>query len=262
MLSKVRVFVLFLFVAISFQPVVSFAPSTKSQPLSAFLVATHPNRQPAISDVPKKTKLDSSSPKSNDVVRPDPSILLSSRPDLQQRVGVGIIGSSLLVGAFTVSSFWTFLKELTGGFLTTSLSALPLGLIFILLGASHFFYKDEYAATVPPTGTWGGLWNVPAPGARDLGLSDAVFHVLWTGVAAIGGGTLLILGGFGTLPIQIPAALLFLLTLAVSPANIYMFTHDVPLAMIPPLEYPRDHIARAILQIVLLSLFFNMATNA
>ena len=262
MLLKIRLVATFVVVATLCHPVVSFASQSRLHGSSAFFVATHPNRQPAIFNVVKKTKLDFSSPNSKDVVRPDPSILLSSRSDLQQQLGVAIIGASLLVGAFTVSNFWTFLEDLTGGFLPTSLITLPLGLIYILLGATHFFYKDEYVAIVPPTGTWGGLWNVPAPGAQELGLSEAEFHVVWSGVAEIGGGMLLILGGFGTLPIQIPGTLMFLLTLAVSPANIYMFTHDVPLAMAPPLEYPRDHIVRAILQIVLLSIFFNMATHA
>jgi uncharacterized membrane protein len=215
---------MFIVVATLCQPVVSFPSPSRSQGSSAFFVTTHSNRQPTIVNALKKTKLDFSGPNSKDVVRPDPSILLSSRPDLQQQLGVALIGASLLVGAFTVSNFWTFLEELTGGILPTSLSTLPLGLIYILLGATHFFYKDEYVAIVPPTGTWGGLWNVPVPGAQELGLSEAEFHVLWSGVAAIGGGALLILGGFGTLPIQIPGTLMFLLTLAVSPANIARHT--------------------------------------
>jgi len=196
------------------------------------------------------------------VSRPDPSILLSSQSELVQKIGVIAIGMTILVGSIEVSPFWTFLEDLTGGFLSTSWSALPIGLIFILVGATHFGYRKEYSAIVPPRGTWGGLWNIPAPGAKELNLSEEDFHVLWTGVAEMGGGLLLILGLFDFLPIQIPGILMFLLTLAVTPANIYMFTHDVPLAMAPPLDYPRDHIVRGLIQIVLLSIFYNLGTHS
>jgi uncharacterized membrane protein len=197
--------------------------------------------------------------------RPDPSILLSAKGDSEQQLGVASIGAGLLLGTYLMSSVLAWLDTLSAGFVGTLLDftvPLPLGLIFTFVGATHFFYKDEYAAIVPPSGSWGGLWNVPTPGADQLGISsEEEYHVLWSGVAEMGGGLLLILGGLHVIPVQVPAVLLFLLTLAISPANIYMFTHDVPLAFAPPLQYPDDHIVRGVVQVILLSLFWFLASH-
>lgn len=198
------------------------------------------------------------------VERPDPSILLSSKSDFEQRLGVTAIGASLLLGTYALSSILVWLQMISGGLTSTIIDftvPVPLGLLFVLLGGTHFFYKNEYAAIVPPKGAWGGLWNVPTPGAEKLGLSDEEYHVLWSGAAEMGGGALLVLGGLHAIPVQIPAFLMFVLTLAVTPANIYMFTHDVPLAFSPPLRYPDDHIVRGVIQIILLSLFWYLASH-
>lgn len=199
-----------------------------------------------------------------EVERPDPSILLSAKSDSTQRVGVIGIGAGLLFGTYLFSSFLVWLQTITGGLTSKAVDfglPVPLGLIFVFVGGSHFFYKNEFAVIVPPNGTWGGLWNVPTPGADYLGLTNEEYHVLWSGVAEIGGGALLVLAGLNQIPVQIPAFLLFLLTLAVTPANIYMFTHDAPLSFAPQLRYPSDHIARGVLQIVLLSLLWYLATH-
>lgn len=196
-----------------------------------------------------------------DVPRPDPSILLSSKGDVQQKLGVIAIGAGILGGTWVLSNTLQWINSISAGLLNSVLlftTPIGLGLIFTALGVTHFVYKKEYAAIVPPPGTWGGLWNVPAPGADQLGLSYADYHVYWTGVAEIGGGLLLILGGLHAIPVQVPAFLLFGLTMAVTPANIYMFTHDVPLTMGPPLRYPDDHIVRGLVQIVFLSVLWTL----
>jgi uncharacterized membrane protein len=237
----------------------SFAPTSSAPlrvPRKSAVRFQHPGRsQQVISPVSLSSQSDGGFP---DVPRPDPSILVSAKSDSEQRVAVIAIGAGIVGGTFllTNSLFWftdllPFLGDLLG-----FVVPVPLGLLLAALGATHFVYKDGYVGVVPPNGTWGDLWNIPAPGVDKLGLSNEEYHTIWTGVAEIGGGLLFALGGLNVLPIQIPAFLMFLLTLAVTPANIYMFTHDAQLTMQPPIPYPEGHIFRGVAQCVVLSLFW------
>lgn len=199
------------------------------------------------------------------VVRPDPSILIAAKDDSSQRLAVGIISLSLAIGTVLVVSALEFLHHaLPSGWFELWRDftwPIPMGLIFLAAGIGHFVVKDSFAAMVPPPGTWGNLWQVPAPGADKLGLSYEDYHTYWSGIAEIGGGAMLIAGGLGALPVQIPAFLLFLLVASVTPANIYMATHDIQPPNMPPIPYPNGHYFRGALQCVLLGFFWELAVQ-
>ena len=109
---------------------------------------------------------------------------------------------------------------------------------------------------VPHEGAFGGLWSLPG---------SKRFHVNWTGVCEI-------IGGLGVLfllvnhesPFGKASALgLFVLTFAVTPANLYMFTNNAPGPLppdVPPetLLTPAQHAGRFFLQVFLLSLLWGI----
>ena len=145
--------------------------------------------------------------------------------------------------------------------------ALPLlGVLYLAAGVGHFTQADAFRAIYPPAGTW-GLWYLPG---------SASFHVAWTGVAEVLGGAGLLVGGALTKldperpgPLGLPlsgvltsaAALgLFALTVAVTPANVFMFTHGATMTPDPlPLSF---HAVRFAVQVVVLSLLLTLAKDS
>lgn len=209
----------------------------------------------------------SNNPQDIVVERPDPSILLSAQSDSIQKIGFVAICASLALGTAAMVEGLTLLETvLPDGWYAAWRDytwSLPLGATLVLAGISHFALSDTFTAFVPPPGTWGGLWQVPAPGSEKLGLTYQQYHAYWTGLAEIGGGTLLVLGGFPfyAMPVQIPAFLLFLLVVAITPSNIYMATHDVQVPRLPPLPYPEGHVFRGVLQCFLLAILWKLTVQ-
>ncbi len=169
--------------------------------------------------------------------------------------------SSLLSAAFTTTLATT--SPFDGWIDSYRSTWLPitLGLVYSLAGVTHFTVADEYKNIYPYPGAWGGLWKLPF---------SADFHVAWTGVAELVGGIGLLVSGcwHDLAPLSLLthagwssdcAAGLYVLTWAVTPANIFMFTHGAKLPRNVEGEVPISfHVVRFILQVVLLGLLYQL----
>ena len=194
---------------------------------------------------------------------PSPSEVNTLSEPIQASIVLGIFAG---IGLSSVL-FSNFLE-----YLTLSYTWVPswkytwplLGVIYAAAGVTHFTLSEDYENIYPTKGAW-GIWYLPG---------TPKFHVAWTGVAELLGGIGLLIGGaydaympvWDTCPniltnagVGSDAAVgLLLLTIAVTPANIFMYTHGAKLPMEGPEVPVVGHFVRGVMQVLLLGLLYQM----
>jgi uncharacterized membrane protein len=192
---------------------------------------------------------------------------IDSLPNTSQALAFVLCYVGIAVVAYVVSGVLEKIEQLLpDGWYENWQKTWPLmGAIYMAAGVFHFTAAAAFKSIYPPLGTW-GFWNLPG---------DADFHVAWTGVAELVGGAGLFIGAIVITAIQwdgtrkaplflrslhANAALgLLLLTLVVTPANIYMYTHGAQMTGLTPGNVPipvEGHYARGALQGVLLAFLY------
>mmetsp|Transcript_39935 Transcript_39935/g.113249 ORF Transcript_39935/g.113249 Transcript_39935/m.113249 type:complete len:269 (+) Transcript_39935:206-1012(+) len=189
---------------------------------------------------------------------------VSQLPESSQVAVVAGIFCALGVGtALSCTAIGPFIAEALPGFFAFSKATWPLlGVTYLAAGVAHFTAEKGFLAMYPHRGAW-GIFYLPG---------SASFHVRWTGVAEFLGGAGLLLGAY------LPGGLLLssdlehwsalglsALTWAVTPANIYMFTHNAPGPLPDGVDVPtltwQGHLARGVLQVLLLSILWGLADS-
>ena len=179
-------------------------------------------------------------------------------PEVQQALIVAGVFAALGVShALSCAYLAPALERLAPDLFAWSRSTWPvLASTFVAAGVAHFTLHDEFCTMMPVKGAW-GVWHLPGTPS---------FHVNWTGAAEMLGGAAVLLGTYTplreVLPTLAPTAALglYALTWAVTPANVYMATHNAPGpgpagTVIPP----AGHAVRFLLQVFLLSTLWGVA---
>jgi len=156
---------------------------------------------------------------------PAPSGINAMPLGMQAAIVFGIIAA---IGVGTALIAGPTFDAVRGSFLwNLSRPSWPaLGLIYLAAGIAHFTELEGFENITPPNGTWGWFYTPFSPKV----------NVIWTGVVEIFGGSWMLFGALAPLagftlpatlgPVVSDAALtLFLLTVMVTPANIYALTH-------------------------------------
>lgn len=186
---------------------------------------------------------------------------------LSEPIQTGIVLGILATLFAATVPFSNFLTDITNQYewVQTWRYTWPLlGAVYVAAGITHFTIQEEYENIYPTKGAW-GIWYVPG---------DKTFHVQWTGYAEILGGLGLLIGGafdtFAPVYVSSPnlftqagiasdsAACLLLLTVAVTPANIFMYTHGAKLPRDGPEVPIAGHVVRGLLQVLLFGLLYQM----
>lgn len=215
----------------------------------------------------------------------DPSTLISAKDDRTQQLNFILICGGVLGGSIVFLNLYNILEVvLPSPIFAPFYTVLPyvLSSAFIAAGIAHFAIEDTFTSFVPPRGSWGGLWQVPSPGSDQMGLTYEQYLSFLSGIAEILVGSWLLIATASTNGIlafggaagdvtasssaivatTIPAALMWILTAAVTPANIYMYTHNPVVPRIPMLPYPWGHAARGLLQCALLGVFCKLTIHS
>mmetsp|Transcript_21165 Transcript_21165/g.46671 ORF Transcript_21165/g.46671 Transcript_21165/m.46671 type:complete len:293 (-) Transcript_21165:225-1103(-) len=202
----------------------------------------------------------------NAALPPAPSGI-NTLPESEQTAVFLACFAVLASGTWGLLAFFSWLRgALPEGWFDGWQKTWPLvGAVFMAAGVAHFTAAEAFESIYPPPGTW-GFWFLPG---------SAEFHVAWTGVAEILGGTGLFVGALvialsDALGKETPQLLrqlhalsalgLFVLTLIVSPANIYMYTHGAQMVGLTPGDAPipvEFHYVRAAFQVFLLAVFWS-----
>jgi uncharacterized membrane protein len=245
-------------------PLLIFLSTTCCHSFSNTNVATTTRPRQLRLDAPQ-TQFSTSRFGSKDV-NVDPSSLICAQDDTTQQLAFVGLMTGVVLGTVPFVSLYTLLENLLPSQIFSPFyTVLPivLAMAFGAAGVAHFALEETFLTFVPPKGAWGGLWQVPSPGAKAFSLSYAQYHSYWTGIAEILCSLAFMANTLGVAELgPYPATLLFLLTLTVTPANIYMFTHNPDVPNIPPVTYPTGHVARGILQCALLAVFFKLALHS
>jgi uncharacterized membrane protein len=155
--------------------------------------------------------------------------------------GVGPVVATMFPGMYAFFCRW---------------AGIALGLMFVVLGITHFTAHDGCCTMMPRWGTW-GFWYLPG---------SASFHVNWTAIPEILGGVGMIMASFPVIAHLAPWLGPLsnygqcLLTYAVSFAGAHMLSHNAPgpgpLCRVMPMWY---YMAGFLFQSVLLSMLLSLA---
>mmetsp|Transcript_28170 Transcript_28170/g.28456 ORF Transcript_28170/g.28456 Transcript_28170/m.28456 type:complete len:253 (+) Transcript_28170:34-792(+) len=194
---------------------------------------------------------------------PSPSGVNTLPTPVQSGIFLGIFGGlfiSTVASVQLVDIISSTLPEISS---ILSSGRILLGVIFLAAGISHFTLKEEFCNIMPAKGTW-GFWYLPG---------SPFFHVAWTGVVEILGGLGYTVGEASRIfNFMLPspfenlsadsALVLLVLTVLVTPANIYMFTHGAKLPREGPEVPVSFHAIRGAMQISLFTSFYIFGRSA
>jgi len=187
---------------------------------------------------------------------PSPSGINILETEEQQKVVLRSAGGMIVGGLCTFVLIQLLGLHTEPHYYSVLPRGLILGILFILAGQSHFELKADYENIMPPLGTW-GFWSLPG---------SPTFWVTSSGVAEVFLGYLLMYGSFTSMFISTDvlnasALGLFVLCVAITPANIYMYTHGARLPLSQPSPPVIFHYIRFAIQALLLGLLLDLVAT-